>query len=76
MKFALVDEIHEVDKRAIEELKIPEIVLMENAGSAVYRAIRNFCGEIDGGNACVVIGSGNNGGNHGIVFKFQFDLQI
>ena len=70
MKFALVDEIHEVDKRAIEELHIPEIVLMENAGSAVYRAIRNFCGEIDGGNACVVIGSGNNGGDGLVVARY------
>ena len=70
MKFALVDEIHEVDKCAIEELHIPEIVLMENAGSAVYRAIRNFCGEIDGGYACVVIGSGNNGGDGLVVARY------
>lgn len=70
MKFALVDEIHEVDKRAIEEIHIPEIVLMENAGASVFRAIRDFCGSLDGKNACIVIGSGNNGGDGLVVARY------
>ena len=74
MKFALVDEIHEIDRRAVEEFHIPEMVLMENAGAAVFRATVNYFNSmktpLQGKTACVVIGSGNNGGDGLVVARY------
>lgn len=57
-------EAREVDRRAIEELGIPGIVLMENAGLGLTRAVleeRERRGAT--GKVAVVAGRGNNGGD-------------
>lgn len=56
------EEMSSIDRRAIEEYKIPSIVLMENA------ALRSACiiereYEIDGKNIIILAGGGNNGGD-------------
>lgn len=54
--------MREVDRRCIEELGIPGPVLMNNAGTAVFR-------EIDRGPVGVVCGKGNNGGDGFVVAR-------
>lgn len=55
-----------IDRRAIDELGIPAIVLMENAGIAVSDLIdRDFAVETVG----VVCGSGNNGGDGFVIAR-------
>lgn len=49
-------QMREADRRCIEELGIPGAVLMNNAGTAVFR-------ELTGGPVGVVCGKGNNGGD-------------
>lgn len=48
----------EIDKYAIEQLKIPSIVLMENAANEVYLRIKN-----DYNKFLIICGTGNNGGD-------------
>ena len=63
MKIALADEMKKIDKRAIEEYGIPEILLMENAGREVAAAFEEYLGGVSGKRICVLAGSGNNGGD-------------
>jgi len=55
-------QMREADRRCIEELGIPGAVLMNNAGTAVFR-------EITGGPVGVVCGKGNNGGDGFVVAR-------
>lgn len=59
-------EVREVDRRAIEELGLPGVVLMENAArgltAAVDRELRAL-GAAPGADAVIVCGRGNNGGD-------------
>ena len=55
-------EMREADRRCIEEIGIPGVVLMNNAGAAVFR-------EIERGPVGVVCGKGNNGGDGFVVAR-------
>lgn len=56
-------EMRELDKRATEIYGIPSIVLMENAGRAVYDAAVDVLDGVDCAHVAVVAGPGNNGGD-------------
>lgn len=62
MKVCRVDEMRNLDQTAIETCGIPDLLLMENAGLAVYSVILRELGIRDN---CflVVCGGGNNGGD-------------
>ena len=68
MKVTTVKEMKELDKRAIEEFGIPEILLMENAGNSVFFVIQNEFG-IRGRRFVIIAGSGNNGGDGMVVAR-------
>ena len=51
-----------IDRTAIEEIGIPGVVLMENAGLRIVRALKARFPEIAGERIVVVAGKGNNGG--------------
>lgn len=63
MKIFLADELHKVDAKAIKEFKIPELVLMENAGRVVKDAAAAYLQEVAGKSVVVLCGKGNNGGD-------------
>lgn len=62
MKALSIDQVREADRRCIEELGIPSAVLMDNAGEAVFRELRD-------GPVGVVCGKGNNGGDGFVVAR-------
>jgi len=62
MRTLTAAQMRETDRRCIEELGIPGVVLMNNAGAAVFR-------EIDRGPIGVVCGKGNNGGDGFVVAR-------
>lgn len=61
-------EVRSIDVRAAEELGLPTLVLMENAGRGAADWLRRRLG---GGSARVVVacGPGNNGGDGGVVAR-------
>jgi hydroxyethylthiazole kinase-like uncharacterized protein yjeF len=68
MKIAKVDEMKDLDRRATEEFNIPQDLLMENAGQAVYFVILREFG-IKDNKFVVFCGGGNNGGDGLVVAR-------
>ncbi|MDH4067468.1 MAG: NAD(P)H-hydrate dehydratase [Dehalococcoidia bacterium] len=68
MKVAKVDEMKDLDRRAVEEFGISEDLLMENAGQAVYFVISQELG-IKDNRFIVFCGGGNNGGDGLVVAR-------
>lgn len=63
MKIALANQMREIDKKAIEDYGISEIVLMENAGRKVAEAVIHVLKTVSKKSVCILAGSGNNGGD-------------
>lgn len=62
MKLVTVSQASEMDKTAMEDYSIPEMILMENAAAATCKVIKNkFL--IEENNFLILCGSGNNGGD-------------
>lgn len=57
------DEMRGLDRQAMTRLKIPGIVLMENAGRGVVDRLEAATGSVSGKHVVVVCGKGNNGGD-------------
>lgn len=68
MKVATVEEMKSLDQRAIADHGIPDHILMENAGEAVYYVILREMG-VAGRRFAVVCGLGNNGGDGLVVAR-------
>ncbi len=69
IKAVTADQMREMDRRAIEEMGVPGLVLMENAGLAVVKAVREKIPEIRGSRINVFAGKGNNGGDGFVVAR-------
>ena len=62
MKVVTPSQMREIDRRAIEDLAIPSLVLMENAGMAIVDEILERV-EKERLRITVMCGPGNNGGD-------------
>ncbi len=69
MKLVTAEEMRELDRRTIDEVGVPSLVLMENAGRTTYQILRQ---EFPGlsGPVAVVAGRGNNGGDGFVVARY------
>lgn len=76
MKIATAAEVRELDRRAIEEIGIPGVVLMENAGQHVVRVMREHFPDLKKRRVLVVCGKGNNGGDGLVVARHLFNQGI
>ena len=66
-------EMREADRRTIEDVGVPGVVLMENAGAAVARALREHFPAAR--RLTVLCGKGNNGGDGFVVARRLAVLQ-
>src|SRR5262247_2746459 len=62
-------QMREADRRTIEEIGIPSLVLMENAGRQVVAAIESVHSDLLEGRVAVLCGRGNNGGDGFVVAR-------
>ncbi|MBF0107553.1 MAG: NAD(P)H-hydrate dehydratase [Magnetococcales bacterium] len=69
MKLLTSDQMREADRRTIEELGLPGMVLMENAGQGVVQILKNELDDWRRRRILVVAGTGNNGGDGFVVAR-------
>src|SRR3984885_7734425 len=62
-------QMREVDRRTIEDIGIPSLVLMENAGRQVVAAMEAMYGDLLERRVAVLCGRGNNGGDGFVVAR-------
>jgi len=62
-------EMQELDRRTINDIGIPGIVLMENAGRGTCEHVRSYFPEIPGKRIIVLCGRGNNGGDGFVIAR-------
>src|SRR5512144_1869565 len=62
-------QMREADRRTIDEIGIPSLVLMENAGRQVVAALDAHFGGMDDRRVAVLAGRGNNGGDGFVVAR-------
>lgn len=69
-------QMREADRRTIEEIGIPSLVLMENAGRQVVAAIEASFENLQERRVAVVCGRGNNGGDGFVVARTLYQRGI
>ncbi len=75
MKILTVEQMREVDRLSTELHGVPGLLLMENAGSQLYRALENHFGEqLSRRSIALFCGKGNNGGD-GLVLARQLAMR-
>ena len=80
--YATREEVRAFDRYCIEELGVPGIVLMENAGRQIAEAARAMLHEGRGTSALVLAGRGNNGGDgyvaarHLVLRDFRVEVAV
>src|SRR5437879_10548267 len=62
-------QMREADQRTIDEIGIPSLVLMENAGRQVVAAMEAIHGDLLDQQVAVLCGRGNNGGDGFVVAR-------
>ena len=62
-RLVTAEQMRALDRRATEEYTIPSLLLMENAGRAVFQAADELLGGASARTVLVVAGQGNNGGD-------------
>src|SRR6478752_2275517 len=69
MRVLTAAQMREADRRTIEDVGIPSLVLMENAGRQVVAAMEALHGELLEHQVAVLCGRGNNGGDGFVVAR-------
>ena len=75
MKVVSAAEMRELDRTAIEDYRIPGVILMENAGLQTVQIIRKLLPNIENKAVCVFSGKGNNGGDGFVVARHLSNLK-
>jgi len=70
MKLCTPSQMQNIDRRAINELKIPGLNLMEAAGDKTAEAILHRYGGVRHKKITIVCGKGNNGGDGFVVARY------
>jgi NAD(P)H-hydrate epimerase len=78
MRVLSAAQMREADRRTIEEIGIPSLVLMENAGRQVVAAVEAMHGDLLEQQVAILCGRGNNGGDGFVVARtlLQRDVDV
>jgi hydroxyethylthiazole kinase-like uncharacterized protein yjeF len=69
MRILNAEQMREADRRTIDDIGIPSLVLMENAGRQVVAAMESFFQDLSDRRVAVISGKGNNGGDGFVVAR-------
>ena len=69
MRVLNTEQMREADRRTIEDIGIPSIVLMENAGRQAVAAMEAAFDDLATSRVAVVCGRGNNGGDGFVIAR-------
>jgi hydroxyethylthiazole kinase-like uncharacterized protein yjeF len=69
-------QMREADRRTIEDVGVPSVVLMENAGRQVVSAMESGFDALDEMRVAVLCGRGNNGGDGFVVARMLAERGI
>ncbi len=69
MRILTAEQMREADRRTIEGVGIPSLVLMENAGRQVVAVMQTTFDDLDDRRVAIVAGRGNNGGDGFVVAR-------
>jgi ADP-dependent NAD(P)H-hydrate dehydratase / NAD(P)H-hydrate epimerase len=69
MRILTAEQMREADRRTIQDIGIPSLVLMENAGRQVVAAMESFFQDLADREVAVLSGKGNNGGDGFVVAR-------
>src|SRR5215203_3859162 len=76
MRILSTEQMREADRRTIEDIGIPSLVLMENAGRQVVAAIEAVHSDLIERKVAVLCGRGNNGGDGFVVARTMLQRGI
>lgn len=76
MRLVTPKQMNEIDKRSIERVGIPGVVLMENAAIGVVQEVLKLLGTTAGKKAVIFAGKGNNGGDAFAVARRLYNLGV
>ena len=74
IKAVTADQMREIDRRAIDDLGVPGLILMENAGLAVVQEIQHHFENLSNLKVTVFAGKGNNGGDGFVIARHLMNL--
>jgi ADP-dependent NAD(P)H-hydrate dehydratase / NAD(P)H-hydrate epimerase len=69
MRILTADQMREADRRTIEDVGIPSVVLMENAGRQVVAVMQAAFEDLSDRRVAILCGRGNNGGDGFVVAR-------
>lgn len=73
MKILSVKESREIDSYTIDNIGIPGIILMENAGLSVFEMIKEYVDFDNLKKVLIIAGKGNNGGDGFVVARYFYN---
>ena len=76
MYLVTAEQMRQVDRMTIQELGIPEMVLMENAGKAVTDFLKETFADLLQKAVTIVAGAGNNGGDALVAARYLHQMGV
>ena len=70
------EQVRAFDQWAINDLGIPGMVLMENAGLGCVELIHSFIEDKPDAKVCIVCGTGNNGGDGFVIARHLYNASV
>ncbi len=76
MYLVTAEQMRQADRITIQELGIPEMVLMENAGKAVVDFLKETFADLTQKAVTIVAGAGNNGGDALVAARYLHQMGV
>jgi NAD(P)H-hydrate epimerase len=76
MEIATAQQMQELDRKTIQDIGIPGVVLMENAGRGTVYYIRKNFPDLPKKTVLVLAGRGNNGGDGFVIARYLLNASI